>query len=121
MVSPNPCQRLNDIDVLGSSAAMTMYQRARKLASLMRDPAEFHTIAELRLEAYTVSINALSLVDAKSAWFVLPAADEADREVSTCFIICEHPGNACSVAASETAKIIQVHTRREVLGWESRS
>ncbi|KAH8105506.1 nucleoporin Nup120/160-domain-containing protein [Cristinia sonorae] len=62
------------------NAALTMYQRARKLSALSTDPAEFHSLAEMQLEACTVSINALSLVDPKSAWFVLPATDWGARE-----------------------------------------
>lgn len=66
------------------AAAMTMYQRARKLSSLAGDLAEFHTLADLQMESYLVSINALSLVDSKNAWFVMPASDWGEREVSAC-------------------------------------
>ncbi|THH33738.1 hypothetical protein EUX98_g479 [Antrodiella citrinella] len=62
------------------SAALIMYQRARKLAGFTSDPADFHALADLQLEAYAVSINALSLVDPNSAWFVLPAVEGSDRE-----------------------------------------
>lgn len=51
---------------------MVMYQRARKLGTLRTTPEEFLAISELQLEAYAVSINSLSLIDEKSAWFTLP-------------------------------------------------
>ncbi|TCD70458.1 hypothetical protein EIP91_003219 [Steccherinum ochraceum] len=62
------------------NAAMTMYQRAKKLAALTQDPAEFHSLADLQMDAYGVSMNALSLVDPKNAWFVLPAGEGGGRE-----------------------------------------
>ena len=66
---------------------MTMYQRARKLGALTGDPTDFHALADLQLEAYVVSINALSLVEPKSAWFSMPASDVGGREVSACTTI----------------------------------
>ncbi|RDB20540.1 hypothetical protein Hypma_012453 [Hypsizygus marmoreus] len=60
------------------SAALAMYQRAKKLQDLTHDPLSFSTLAEEQLEAYTVAINALSLVDLKNAWVLLPiSADHA--------------------------------------------
>lgn len=62
-------------------AAAVMYQRARKLGTLYDNPADFDALAELQLEAYVVSINALSLIDPASAWFVMPLTNGHDREV----------------------------------------
>ncbi|GBE79204.1 hypothetical protein SCP_0204010 [Sparassis crispa] len=62
------------------NAALTMYQRARKLASLFGDPANFIEIAELQLEAYVVGMNALALTDQKNAWIVLPVTAESEHE-----------------------------------------
>ncbi|GBE77402.1 hypothetical protein SCP_0102750 [Sparassis crispa] len=62
------------------NAALTMYQRARKLASLFGDPANFIEIAELRLEAYVVGMNALVLTDQKNAWIVLLVTAESEHE-----------------------------------------
>ena len=60
-----------------------MYQRARKLANIINSqPEQFVNLAELQLEAYLVSINALSLIDPQSAWFVLPISAESGNEVS---------------------------------------
>lgn len=60
-----------------------MYQRARKLAQAAEArPDQFMKLAEQQLEAYVVSINALSLIDQKSAWIVLPISAESNREVS---------------------------------------
>ncbi|KAI0643699.1 nucleoporin Nup120/160-domain-containing protein [Trametes meyenii] len=62
------------------SAALTMYQRARKLAALMGDPAAFAELAELQLEAYVVAMNALALVDSKNQWITLPIIGETGHE-----------------------------------------
>ena len=68
-------------------AALTMYQRARKLAALSSiNPAEFISLAEMQLEAYVVSMNALSLVTPKSAWIILPFTPDSNNEVSACLL-----------------------------------
>lgn len=69
-----------------------MYQRARKLAALSTsEPQQFKILAEQRLEAYAVSINALSLVDSKSAWIVLPFTADSNNEVRTCLPLLHFP------------------------------
>ncbi|KAI8984997.1 nucleoporin Nup120/160-domain-containing protein [Trametes punicea] len=62
------------------NAALTMYQRARKLATLMGDPATFFEFAELQLEAYVVAMNSLALVDPKNQWIMLPITVETGHE-----------------------------------------
>ncbi|KAL4241382.1 Nucleoporin Nup120/160 [Abortiporus biennis] len=62
------------------SAACVMYQRARKLGTLKYRPDEFMAIADLQLEAYAISMNALSLLDSKSAYFYLPVTAESRSE-----------------------------------------
>ncbi|PCH41595.1 hypothetical protein WOLCODRAFT_100880 [Wolfiporia cocos MD-104 SS10] len=62
------------------NAALTMYQRARKLASLIGDPESFLGLSDLQLEAYAVGINALALTDQKNAWIVIPATAETEHE-----------------------------------------
>ncbi|OJT13189.1 Nuclear pore complex protein Nup160 [Trametes pubescens] len=62
------------------NAASTMYQRARKLAALMGDPAAFVELAELQLEAYVVAMNSLALVDTKNQWITLPVTVETGHE-----------------------------------------
>ncbi|KAG5644918.1 hypothetical protein DXG03_007383 [Asterophora parasitica] len=54
------------------NASLAMYQRARKLQDLISDPTSFASLADEQLEAYNVAINALSLVDQKNAWVLLP-------------------------------------------------
>ncbi|KAK7060140.1 hypothetical protein VNI00_000904 [Paramarasmius palmivorus] len=62
-------------------AALTMYQRARKIQALIsNDPSLFLTLANEQLEAYMVSMNALTLSDPKTAWFILPAAADPQNE-----------------------------------------
>ncbi|KAG5654657.1 hypothetical protein H0H81_009905 [Sphagnurus paluster] len=53
-------------------AALAMYQRARKLHDLINDATSFASLAEEQLEGYSIAINALSLVDQKNAWVLLP-------------------------------------------------
>ncbi|KAI0829349.1 nucleoporin Nup120/160-domain-containing protein [Trametes gibbosa] len=62
------------------NAALTMYQRARKLAALLGDPAAFVELAELQVEAYVVAMNSLALVDPKNQWITLPITVESGHE-----------------------------------------
>ncbi|KAF5357582.1 hypothetical protein D9758_007452 [Tetrapyrgos nigripes] len=63
------------------NAALIMYQRARKLHALIAsNPALVATLAEEELEAYMVSMNALSLADTKTMWFMLPGSVETGHE-----------------------------------------
>jgi nuclear pore complex protein Nup160 len=66
---------------MGISAALTMYQRARKLHDLIDDPAQVVALAEEQLEAYMVAMNSLALLDRPNAWIVMPVAIENVREV----------------------------------------
>ena len=65
-----------------SSAALTMYQRARKLQDLASDPSLFTSLVDEQLEAYLFAINCLSLLDRKSAWIILPIFSDNGHEVS---------------------------------------
>ena len=58
-------------------ASLTMYQRARKLEDVITDATSFVTLAESQLEALSVATNALSLVDEKSTWVVMPVMPDA--------------------------------------------
>lgn len=62
-------------------AALVMYQRARKLATLAAEPSNFVPMAELQMEAYLGAVNALSLVDQKVAWIAIPLIAESDNLV----------------------------------------
>jgi len=53
-----------------------MYQRAVKLSALANDVSQFMSLAEQQLEAYAVAMNALSILDQKNAWIVLPLSSE---------------------------------------------
>ena len=74
-------QRLQRCSRQVCAAALTMYQRARKLEALMGDASAFAELADLQLEAYAVAMNALALVDSKSQWITLPIVSETGREV----------------------------------------
>jgi nuclear pore complex protein Nup160 len=58
-------------------ASLTMYQRARKLEDVITDASSFVSLAESQLEALSVATNALSLVDEKSTWIVMPVMPDA--------------------------------------------
>ena len=68
-----------------------MYQRARKLAALMGDPATFIELAELQLEAYVVAMNSLALVDVKNQWITLPITVESGHEVGRLLLVIRFP------------------------------
>ena len=68
-------------------AALVMYQRAKKLATLSAEPENFVSMAELRIEAYLGAVNALSLVDQKVAWIAIPLAAESDYTVSCLLLV----------------------------------
>lgn len=82
VVSPNPLSITPRwLTMLSASAASSMYLRARKLRDLMSDPSLFSAFALDQLEAYTVAINALSLIEEESAWISLPIQTEYPTEV----------------------------------------
>lgn len=56
-----------------------MYQRARKLGDSIADAASFISLAEDQLEAFSVSMNALSLVDSKNSWMLIPVVTDLVR------------------------------------------
>lgn len=97
---PSPMSIIDTI--LRLLAALTMYQRARKLANVIgSNPDQFISLAEQQLEAFVVSINALSLIDPKSAWFVLPLSAETGNEVSACSSGLECRGRPASLSRAK--------------------
>ncbi len=76
------CHGGDSSGVNGGIAALTIYQRARKLEAAMGDATAFAELAELQLEAYVVAMNSLALVDPKSQWITLPITTESKHEVS---------------------------------------
>jgi nuclear pore complex protein Nup160 len=49
-----------------------MYQHALKLKAAINDGTSFVEVAQAQLEAIMIAINALSLVDSRNAWIVIP-------------------------------------------------
>jgi hypothetical protein len=72
-------------------AALVMYQRARKISSILGEPSNFPNLAGLQLEAYVVAMNALSLLDQKNAWIAVPVVAETGHEVSSCIRLLQFP------------------------------
>ncbi|KAL0949809.1 hypothetical protein HGRIS_009844 [Hohenbuehelia grisea] len=62
------------------NAALAMYQLARKLQDLMAEPELLPAVVEEQLEAYGAAMNALSLLDQKDAWVVLPIISDDPTE-----------------------------------------
>jgi len=63
-----------------------MYQRARKLQDTVTNAASFVSFAEDQLEALSVAINALYLVDEKVAWILMPLVPDPVRILVMVFI-----------------------------------
>ena len=81
-MSPTSILQCASDGVNGVAAALTMYQRARKLTTTMGAASTFVELAELQLEAYVVAMNSLALVDMKNQWITLPITAETGHEVS---------------------------------------
>lgn len=99
-----------------------MYQRARKFAVLRSNsPEHFLSLGELQLEAYIVSINALSLIDPKSAWIVLPSTPDTANEVGACVINAHIPILIDLLATvQKTSQSDKAHTREQILRRKAR-
>ncbi|KIY45981.1 hypothetical protein FISHEDRAFT_76214 [Fistulina hepatica ATCC 64428] len=67
------------------NAAVTMYQRARKLSRLTSDnPSEFAHRAEDELDAYSACLNALTLANQEDPWVVIRGStDKSDDTKET--------------------------------------
>ena len=86
-----------------STAALTMYQRARKLRDLTDDPSLLMSLAEEQLEAYFLAMNSLSLLDPKSAWIIMPVFSDNGREV--CLLIQQYPRYLIQVKLRKRRKL----------------
>lgn len=65
-----------------------MYQRAIKLRDAIVDAKSFVSLAESQLEALSVAINALYLVDEKVAWIFVPVVPDV-----VCLFLPSIPAN----------------------------
>jgi nuclear pore complex protein Nup160 len=59
-----------------------MYQRSRKLQDIIVDATSFVSLAEDQLEAFSIAINALYLVDEESRWILVPIMLDSVRFLS---------------------------------------
>jgi hypothetical protein len=75
------------------SAALTMYQRARKLHDLVGDPAQLLVLAEEQLEAYIVAMNSLALLEHPNAWILIPITIENNHEVRKSISLPDNTGS----------------------------
>lgn len=67
------------------AGALVMYQQAQKLAASVVDVASFVETAQPQLEAIMIAVNALSLVDSKNAWIVVPKSNTTVRKNAIIF------------------------------------
>ncbi len=122
------CPRPRFCSVFGGAdrcaAALTMYQRARKLEALMGDASAFAELADLQLEAYAVAMNALALVDSKSQWITLPIVIETGREVGALlhwacllFLLRYSSSLASAENCQNTSQRISTHWASGTLRW----
>ncbi len=56
-----------------------MYQQAQKLSASVIEAKSFIEVAQAQLEATVIAMNALSLVDSKDAWIVVPRSSATVR------------------------------------------
>jgi nuclear pore complex protein Nup160 len=74
---------LRQVHVLPSDAsvpaALVMYQRAAKLADVVAPADELLQLADMQREAYVTALNAMSLLEEKSAWIVVPVTNDNVR------------------------------------------
>ncbi|KAI0092550.1 nucleoporin Nup120/160-domain-containing protein [Irpex rosettiformis] len=92
------------------NAASTMYQRARRFGALAQSPSEgYMRLAQLQLEAYAISINSLSLIDQKSAWFVLPVTTESVYEPRKRRKLSKHIPESSYTGGTRDAEVIELN------------
>jgi Na+-translocating ferredoxin:NAD+ oxidoreductase RnfA subunit len=77
-----------------------MYQRARKLQDIVTDAASFVSLAEDQLEALSIAINALYLVDEKAAWILMPLIPDPVRTLVMMLI----NASQCQFSSHENVK-----------------
>ncbi|KAG2013470.1 hypothetical protein CC2G_010381 [Coprinopsis cinerea AmutBmut pab1-1] len=61
------------------NAALAMYQRALKLQEIITNANLFVELGEEQLDAYSIAINALSLVEESSQWIILPIVSDSNK------------------------------------------
>ena len=88
-----------------------MYQRARKLQDIVTNAASFVSLAEDQLEALSVAINALYLVDEKAAWILMPVVPDPVRILVMMFI---NASQNVGFLVSETSKTFQTYSGVQV-------
>lgn len=68
-----------------------MYQRALKLQDIITNAELFIQYGEEQLDAYSIAINALTLVDENAQWIILPVVPDSVRSHSLpAFRLCPH-------------------------------
>ncbi|KAF9481999.1 hypothetical protein BDN70DRAFT_875624 [Pholiota conissans] len=86
------------------NASLTMYQRARKLQDVITDVTSFIALAEDQLEALSVAVNALNLVDEKNTWVLMPIVDTTRRRQK----LSQHIPEPKYLTSKHDAEIIQL-------------
>ncbi|KAL1744628.1 nucleoporin Nup120/160-domain-containing protein [Schizophyllum fasciatum] len=89
-------------------AALTMYQRGRRLAAVMVDPISFANHVVEQLDAYLVAINALSLSDQQDPFIACPSIDDPRKRRSTSKYIPEKRFKAKTPGVSHGVDVIRL-------------
>jgi hypothetical protein len=107
-----PCllSSVNALYLFFRAAALAMFQRARKLSEITPTSSDFISLSELQLEAYTVAMNALSILDRNDAWITLPvpaksSSDVSVHELADSILLLNH-----SNLVNQTSEIVKIHT-----------
>ncbi|KAI0079746.1 hypothetical protein K474DRAFT_1658839 [Panus rudis PR-1116 ss-1] len=96
------------------NAALTMYQRAKKLKVLQEALPQATDLITMQLEAYAVSINALSLLDAEDAWIAVPMASRSGHQIRKHAGVLMHiPEEKIAIGAKDTVIICLEEIRHE--------
>ncbi|KAI5824156.1 hypothetical protein K523DRAFT_285520 [Schizophyllum commune Tattone D] len=89
-------------------AALTMYQRARKLAAVIVDPVSFANHVVEQLDAYLVAINALSLSDQEEPFIACPTVDHPRKKRRTSKYIPEERFKTDKLATNYGVDVIRL-------------
>ena len=106
------------------TAAYTMYYRARKLDDHlftgMRDASQTDQLLALQMDAYTVAIGALSMLDTKDAWISVHVASVSREGISAKQVLDIFPPETLKEGLPNVEIVNLVDMRREFILCKSR-
>ncbi|KAF9008833.1 nucleoporin Nup120/160-domain-containing protein [Cyathus striatus] len=94
------------------NASLTMYQRARKLQGVVTDGASFVELVYQQLDSLSIAINALALVDEKTAWILMPVSPDIAQESLKQYKLSKHIPESMYTMGKYDAEIIHIADMR---------